>query len=846
MLILSTLLVCAVLYSVLQTESFYKDVLIPKLSSALGLRIEVNRVQVNPVSFISIEGLAITTSDEKRHTLQSFSLKYNLLPLLWGILRFESIGIGSADVRLDSFLSPESETAEPVDQIDRKSSESSGSIVMPWYLSHLEVGEVLMRDCDVEAIPGLGEQGFSISDLNLRIAGYRTDVKFPWSLEFEFNAPAGNGVVPEHAVLGFDSEWAFTPSESQVLGHASLSISGVQGDAATVRADGKELDIRSDVRFAGGMLRFEDIVIGVQSGEDKLVASKGGVNWDLNDGSLSYNMHVLGISDDTMDFLGAEDLPVTDLDVDLTLKGELGATGFEGNHVLAVKTLQYGNTWVSGHVMEGSSVELAVNSSPDGVLKFGLEVDALREKSPVTNVSAKATYAEQRLNVNGNLSLAAPSLIDLVASDIPWISGNIAGSIDLSLISGDVERFEGEFRLDDVVSSLPYEPLSGKLVAMVAGAKGGGHKGKLSLDLKNPIVGDVLNLSFDGGLATSEVRPSLTGNLHVPLLHVENVLALVPRSQQETKKEQSKLRSSNSADVESFPGPGVLPFDLGIDLDFQGWSIGTAKLKSLQGELGVTPVLYELRGLRVNFNDSEMEGDIRIPGDFSIDNLLLDFEAKNIELSEIVGVIDPRVGRDISGRVKRVKATTQESSSGSKGRDRVHVVSIGAAFESLQIPAYLQETPPINLLFLPLDALNATIGTLGSVVLPGELVEVVSSVNGSFKELGRIGFDEARIRLRIDSQGLRVEDTIFNGAIIPTLTFSGEVGVDGALEMVIGIEILKVPVPLTVGGTLGIPLPNLVSFPYEVARSIGLGIANIADLVVDSDDDEALVPEEDA
>lgn len=844
-LLLSMLLFLAVLYSVLQSESFYTNLLIPKLSSALGLRIEVGGVRVSPMSFIGVRDLVVVTSDEKRHTLGNFSLKYNLLPLFWGVLRLESIELSSATLDWDSFVSGELEPTSPAEQGDSNSSGTSDAMVIPWYLSHLEVGEVLIRECDVQDIPGLGERGVNVEGLNLRIEGYGSDVKFPGTLEFEFQTPKGNRFIPEKGVFRLDTEWAFTPTRRQILGHVNLSLSELQGDAGKIRTDGKELEIVFDMRLAEGVLAFDEILIALNGEQSSLLDGKGGVDINLTDGSLAYHVDVAGINDATISFLGGDNVPVSDLNADIALKGEWGVDGFFSNNAIVIKTLQYGNTWVLGDVLEGSRVELAINAPPDGLLKFALEGDFLRERNAVADISATAEYVGNSLHVKGDLEVSIPSALHLVSKNTPWISGKVVGAFDFSMSSGRFERLQGEFGFDDIVSSIPFEPLNGKLVATVAAVARSGYEGQVSVDIENATVGPILNLGFDGSLFANKDRPLLAGNLQTTLMRVEHVLGLIPRLGG-GGIEESKQQSSSSADAGATTSDGaILPVDLDVGLDFQEWSFRRAKLRGLQGGLKVTPGLYELRDLKLDFNGSTMSGHLQVPGDFSLDKALVDFEAKNIELSELIGVIDPKAGRDVSGLVKRFKATTQQSSSGSKGRQQVHVISLGATMESLRVPAYMQETPPLNLLFLPIDALNATIGTLGSVVLPDELVEVVSSVNGTFKEMGQIGFDEARIRLRIDSQGTRVEDTVFNGAILPTLTFNGEVGVDGTLEMVIGVEILKVPVPLTVGGTLDVPLPDLISFPYEVARGIGLGFANIAGLVIDSGEDDALVPEED-
>ncbi|MCI5066291.1 AsmA family protein [bacterium] len=352
-------------------------------------------------------------------------------------------------------------------------------------------------------------------------------------------------------------------------------------------------------------------------------------------------------------------------------------------------------------------------------------------------------------------------------------------------------------------------------------------------------VGD---LEIRGKYVRSDSTPSFSGSLQSTSLFLDALEQMFLGMERDEEVTEESPEDNTPSEAKSFI-PAV-PFELDLQVSADEISYESVRATGLNSHLMYRSGALHIEALNFLLNEAPVEFDFSFYPDEEDDPLALDLSVEKLSLEPLFQAFAGVDGEPITGELSRLTFVARSPKEIRDSPDASRVLplpmegDLRASIQDLHLPAYLQDTPPVNLLFIPVNALSDTVGMVGGALLPDAITDITSSINRKISSTGQIVFDRAKIRAFVDGNGAELKDTLFDGAILPNITFNGTVGFEEALDLVIGIELLKIPVPLPVGGSLSLPLPDIPSFVPQVIKSLGLGIVNIGGMFVSEEEAE--------
>lgn len=322
------------------------------------------------------------------------------------------------------------------------------------------------------------------------------------------------------------------------------------------------------------------------------------------------------------------------------------------------------------------------------------------------------------------------------------------------------------------------------------------------------------NAKFVGSIDTIDSKTLVKGDLASDELAIDKIFQLFPKS--EKKKEEKNYQVE---EVKAWP--------VGVDLQVKlaNASYLKARSRDAYGAFKFEEGLLKGDNIEMFLNDGPLKASFIITLAEPMYKPTVDVDFRDVEIKPLLESYNVKTAEDLSGRLQRFTFKVKNSRSPDKVNETERDGDFRAIFKNLKIPAYLQDTPPINLIFLPIDAIGYLGGQLSSWILPEEVVEVADSLEE--ERAGQVEFEHAQFQGLINREGVTFGDTKLNSYVLPTFTFYGTIGFDESLDLVIGIELLKVPIPLPVTGSMSFPLPDLPGFVPAVVRSLGMSVLNI-------------------
>ncbi len=465
---------------------------------------------------------------------------------------------------------------------------------------------------------------------------------------------------------------------------------------------------------------------------------------------------------------------------------------------------------LSEQAVDLSEILLKLTKVKDSLMELaGSAKLELKENSKLS----KATFKTKIVSLNSSLLGYIPNFESQIEEGI--LSGQASGSYSLP------RQFalKGELSLDGLKlerSTLNKEtPASGNL-SFDFNSKDSKYKinaSKLQILSQDNLLGDA---EFVGDLNIEDTKTTLAGDLNSTTLELDKILSLLPKA--DSKKVLSEIEKEEKNTNSSF--------EVSIQANLKNTKYNEIISRDASGLIVFGEQLLKGEDIVMSINSAPLKGSFIISTNDPMYKPTIDLDIRKLEIQPIVRSIDRKMAKNLSGLAERVTFRVENSWDPKDVGDAERDGDLRATFKNLKIPAYLQDTPPINLIFLPVKALDYSVGKIGKVLMPSEIVEAVDSLDDDERS-GQIEFDEAQIQGLINGKGLTLKNTKFDSDILPTFTFYGPIGFDEKLDLVIGINILKVNVPLPVTGSLSFPLPDIPGFVPAVIRSLGHSVANI-------------------
>ncbi len=132
----------------------------------------------------------------------------------------------------------------------------------------------------------------------------------------------------------------------------------------------------------------------------------------------------------------------------------------------------------------------------------------------------------------------------------------------------------------------------------------------------------------------------------------------------------------------------------------------------------------------------------------------------------------------------------------------------------------LQDIFPFNLLFLPLSVLDKTLSAFPAQLIPTQLSSFSSATKGSIDNLQRIKANTITINGKSDGEWVTLDEALFNmSGVTPDIEIPGKISKD-SLNINSGIFLVGNKVPLPIFGEPNFPLPDIVGFTKELAKTV--------------------------
>jgi hypothetical protein len=259
----------------------------------------------------------------------------------------------------------------------------------------------------------------------------------------------------------------------------------------------------------------------------------------------------------------------------------------------------------------------------------------------------------------------------------------------------------------------------------------------------------------------------------------------------------------------------ALQVDTGT-LEFKGYSIAT-----LSSSLMIQPEAAEIRSLNLKTG----KGTLSARGRYH--------ETNGLELLIVDGNSLPFITLyegDTSklGTIPVLKIDLQRKASEEDGTKVGLTGSVSAQITNVNLPTKVQQVPPFNLFFLPFQIVQQIGSYVGETILPEIFVETSDDIAQKLSEQGRVSLRKGELDLTFVTDTINIEKAKFRTDILPTITMSGDIEDYSDLALVIRTDIAGLLLPITVGGTLNRPRPDLLNLAPELIKSLGASTINIA------------------
>ncbi|MCB0331258.1 MAG: hypothetical protein KDD70_16425 [Bdellovibrionales bacterium] len=526
----------------------------------------------------------------------------------------------------------------------------------------------------------------------------------------------------------------------------------------------------------------------------------------------------------------------------ITLRGDRETVGIESSLFV---------TGLEGKILETEllSQSLRLNAKmqldTSGIEILRLSVQCLnRDEQQLLSLSGQGTvpYSGKGIQAKLELENMRDEFLDLFPATKDFASsGNFSGHLSTHFASSKDFQLKANLTVQNLeIPQTPTRDLRKLTFALQTDLTQKGDSTKFSPLALQALEGDraIGDIKIEGEYIGEGKRPRIDFTISSDSLDATAVASYFP-----TDSERSDISGANDQPPRESSAPPEfltmnIPLDGSITAKVNSLNYKEVQLQNFRSSLRLQDGSAELSDTSLLLNNSPISIAARLNPNNSEKRFYARINGEGIELTPLIATFEPELGTEVSGRVQRLTITAASGSTSSTSAPESLQVDTRVKLQKLAVPAYLHETPPVNLLFLPIEVLDQTVGRIGRLVLPKSVTDIVSAANSSLKDAGRIVFDSAQVRLFTNSDGIQIRDTKFDGNVLPTLTFNGSIGFDEALDLVIGIEVLQIPVPLPVTGSLNLPLPNIAMFAPELVRSLGLGALNIGGLFAQKDDSE--------
>ncbi len=336
---------------------------------------------------------------------------------------------------------------------------------------------------------------------------------------------------------------------------------------------------------------------------------------------------------------------------------------------------------------------------------------------------------------------------------------------------------------------------------------------KLDVDGKKETLA---NLSVSGHVfLPSEKRKSelLVSSSGIDLMALQNTLAsptasdptsATAKTEPETRKEKPDAREPTPIDLAGL--------DLLLKLDLNRVTYGRGVVASVKSQVKAKDNVVSAAPMVVTINETPVDLEWMIDlGESGGWPFALRCSTIDLRLAPILKTFLAGSKEEPKGKLKALMLDAK-----GKGFTQGNLTDnlsgkLGIEIEELSLPASAKNIEVINLIYVPLSTVAEISPALPTTILPGPIPKAINLASNALKESQNLTFRTASIRAATKNGRIQLEKCQLLGAgeAIRKISMTGWFGYDGAIDLTTESLIGGLTIPLTIGGTIEKPKPDM-------------------------------------
>ncbi len=251
--------------------------------------------------------------------------------------------------------------------------------------------------------------------------------------------------------------------------------------------------------------------------------------------------------------------------------------------------------------------------------------------------------------------------------------------------------------------------------------------------------------------------------------------------------------------------------------------------------------IFETKGAHMAYLDGAVDCDLLLGFSLEKDPFEYNCAAKDIELKSLTKAFFKNE-KPISGKLLSLNMKGEGNGFISENLTQSLSGNIKTEFQDVLIPTSFQNEFPFNILFLPFKVVGNVSSRLAGWIIPENLSEKSEEVSSELEEgllLPKSFFD-----IKINQGVVTISEGYVDSSYIPKVSFPGTVNlIDNSLDIRSKLTLLGLSLPLPIGGSTNVPLPNVPIFLTEVVKGLGLSVVEGVTSLTNSEE-EVVEPKE--
>ena len=351
----------------------------------------------------------------------------------------------------------------------------------------------------------------------------------------------------------------------------------------------------------------------------------------------------------------------------------------------------------------------------------------------------------------------------------------------------------------DISKSADKKLRIGEILLDVSGAQG---------SLANLIINGTVFLQPSDGQSNIIIKSN-----RIDLLAIQNTFSGSKTNADTSSKEP--IQKSDGAEQKEPEPLNIKDVDLVLNLDLNNVTYGESINSSLKSDITVKNCFISASPVKVKLNNAPIIMSCMMDvGQAAGWPFVARCEAQDILLGGILKQFMKDTKDDPQGTIKSFNLNMKGKGFSVKNLASNLNASFSTEMTDIMIPASAKNIDVINIIYVPLSAMSEISPMLPASALPGKIPKAISLASNALKESKSLSFKTASISAETIKKRIRLSKCQFIGAgeAIRKISMLGWFDYSGEIDLESNSVIGGLTIPLSIGGTIKQPKPNMKTF----------------------------------